>query len=44
MLSDGLHPPRWGVLGYCDCGRRVQWAIVRLVQQELEDRSGEDEE
>ncbi|CAK9116544.1 unnamed protein product, partial [Durusdinium trenchii] len=30
MLSDGLYPPR-----------RVQWAIVRLVQQELEDRSCE---
>ncbi|CAJ1403571.1 unnamed protein product [Effrenium voratum] len=27
MLSDGMEPPR-----------RVQWAIVRLVQQELEDR------
>lgn len=30
MLSDGLYPPR-----------RVQWAIVRLVQQELEDRTCE---
>ncbi|CAE7659442.1 XYL1 [Symbiodinium necroappetens] len=28
MLHDGLEPPR-----------RVQWSIVRLIQQELEDRT-----